>query len=154
MNTQPHMQQGNLYEQDYYAWTVETANALKSKSYNSVDIEHLIEEIESMGASERSQLQNRLEVLIMHLLKLQYQSGYIGKRSWALTIKEQRKRIKRLLQKMPSLKACVQDEAVEAYDYAVIRAAKETGITESVFPGMLPYVLEQILDDNFYPESN
>jgi hypothetical protein len=149
MNTQPQ----NLYEQDFYAWTLETASALKAKSYDAVDVEHLIEEIECMGASERSQLQNRLEVLIMHLLKLQYQSGYIGKRSWILTIKEQRKRIKRLLQKMPSLKACVQDEAIEAYDYATIRAAKETGITESVFPAQMPYTLEQILDDNFYPES-
>ena len=93
-----------LYDQDYYQWTVETANALNSKSYDAVDIEHLIEEIEGMGASERSQLQNRLEVLIMHLLKLEYQSGYIGKRGWILTIKEQRKRLKRLLQKMPSLK--------------------------------------------------
>ena len=144
----------NLYNQDYYQWTVETANALKSKSYDAVDIEHLIEEIEGMGASERSQLQNRLEVLIMHLLKLEYQSGYIGKRGWILTIKEQRKRLKRLLQKMPSLKACVQDEATEAYDYAAIRAAKETGITESVFPSMMPYTLTQLLDDEFYPENN
>ena len=143
-----------LYDQDYYQWTVETANALNSKSYDAVDIEHLIEEIEGMGASERSQLQNRLEVLIMHLLKLEYQSGYIGKRGWILTIKEQRKRLKRLLQKMPSLKACIQDEAIEAYDYAAIRAAKETGITESVFPSMMPYTLEQLLDDEFYPQTN
>ena len=55
---------------------------------------------------------------------------------------------------MPSLKACVQDEATEAYDYAAIRAAKETGITESVFPSMMPYTLIQLLDDEFYPENN
>lgn len=153
MNTQSQAQQGNLYEQDYYQWTVETADALKSKNFNTVDVDHLIEEIESMGASELRQLQNRLEGLIMHLLKLQYQSGYIGKRSWILSIKEQRKRIKRLLFKMPSLKACVQDEMIEAYGYAVIKAAKETGISESVFPAQIPYSLEQILDDEFYPES-
>ena len=148
MNTQPQ----SLYEQDYYQWTVETANSLKSKSYGAVDVEHLIEEIESMGASQTRQLESRLEVLIMHLLKWQYQPSLQG-RSWKKTIIEQRKRIKRLLQKMPSLKSSIDDEVLDAYDYARDDAIYETGLSESIFPKEMPYSLEQILDDNFYPES-
>ena len=120
---------------------------------NDLDIDHLIEEVESMGASELRQLQSRLEVLIMHLLKWQYQSKKQS-RSWTLTIEEQRKRIKRLLKKMPSLKACIQEEALEAHGYAIIKSAKETGLDKSVFPCELPYTLEQLLDDNFYPMNN
>lgn len=143
----------SLYEQDYYQWTIETAKALKAKAFNKIDIDHLVEEIESMGASERRELQSRLEVLLTHLLKWQYQSVKQS-RSWTLTIEEQRKRIKRLLEKMPSLKSGINEEIRESYDYAVIKAAKESKLDKAAFPKELPYTLEQLLNENFYPTSN
>jgi len=145
------MNASQLYEKDFYAWTVEMAQALKDKTINKLDLEHLAEEIESMGASERRELASRLEILIMHLLKLEYQPDYAGKRSWTLTVKEQRKRVKRLIDKMPSLKNKLLQESEEAYEYAVIGAVKETGIAEKVFPTNLPYSLDNILDINYYP---
>ena len=146
MNTQ-----ANLYKKDFYSWTIDTVNKLKKKQFNQIDITHLMEEVESMGASERNQLQSRLEVLLMHLLKWQYQS-IRRSRSWTLTIEEQRKRLKRLLAKMPSLKSCLQEEIFEAYDYAILKAAKETNLEKSTFPIELPYTLEQILNEEYYPE--
>lgn len=146
MNTQ-----ANLYKKDFYSWTIDTVNKLKKKQFNQIDITHLMEEVESMGASERNQLQSRLEVLLMHLLKWQYQS-IRRSRSWTLTIEEQRKRLKRLLAKMPSLKSCLQEEIFEAYDYAILKAAKETNLEKSTFPTELPYTLEQILNEEYYPE--
>jgi hypothetical protein len=146
------MNLSQLYEQDFYAWTVETANQLRSRNLNSLDIDHLLEEVEGMGVSEIAQLGSRLEVLIMHLLKWQYQPSYRG-RSWNLTIKEQRIRVKKLLKKMPSLKSKLHDELQETYPIAVIRAEKETGLDRKTFPEILPYTIEQILDDNFYPDN-
>lgn len=140
----------SLYETDFYAWTIETANQLRSKNLNELDIDHLLEEVEGMSVSELSQLSSRLEILLLHLLKWEYQPSYRG-RSWDLSIKEQRKRVKRLLEKMPSLKSKLNSEFQDTYSIAVIRAEKETGLNESTFPKEPAYTIEQILDDNFYP---
>lgn len=146
------MNLSQLYEKDFYAWTVETVNQLRSKQLNKIDIDHLAEEVESMGASERRQLQSRLEVLLMHLLKWQYQPSYQGK-SWILTIEEQRARIKDHLKDNPSLKASLQAFLDRSYRYAVIKAVNETGLNKSTFPSNLPYTITQILNDDFYPNN-
>lgn len=142
--------QTSLYERDFYAWTIETARLLKEKAFNQIDIDHLREEIESMGASERRELQSRLEVLIMHLLKWEYQPDRQGK-SWLCTIKEQRTRIKDHLNDNPSLKPRLNEILAKAYSYAVISCSKETDLEESAFPESLPYTLDQLLDDNYLP---
>ena len=141
----------SLYETDFYAWTVETANHLRSKKLNELDIDHLLEEIEDMGISQKRALQSRLEILLMHLLKWQYQPDYINKSSWKGTIREQRTRISILFENMPSLKNKTQEQAKLVYRLAVMRAAKEIGLNEDKLPTELPYTIEQILDDNFYP---
>ncbi len=80
-----------------------------------------------MGASKRSQLEHRLDVLIMHMLKFQMQPDHI-KHGWISTIVEQRKRIHRLLKKMPSLRTTLDDAIVSAYHYAALKAVMETGL--------------------------
>ena len=42
-----------LYNTDFHAWTQEQATLLKSGRLSEVDINNLIEEIESMGKHER-----------------------------------------------------------------------------------------------------
>lgn len=63
----------NLYNKDFYLWTKTVAQQLKEQKFNEVDIPNLIEEIESMGISEKRELKNRLIILLMHLIKWQYQ---------------------------------------------------------------------------------
>jgi len=48
--------QKNLYEKDFYGWTVDTVNKLKNKQYEQIDIMHLTEEIESMGINNHREL--------------------------------------------------------------------------------------------------
>jgi len=142
-----------LYEKDFYAWTVEMAQALKSKAIDQLDFEHLSEELEDMGASQERELESRLAILIMHLLKWEYQPTYQSK-SWSLTIKEQRRKIQRRLSKTPSLKSKVNNMLDDVYGDALLSAQKETGLDESVFPKKLPYSLKELLDDNFYSKSS
>ena len=78
-----------LHEQDFYAWTQEQAALLKFGRLAELDVQHLIEELENMGASEKRELISRLEILLIHLLKWQYQPA-LQSRSWLLTIEEQR----------------------------------------------------------------
>jgi hypothetical protein len=62
-----------LYDTDFYTWTTQTAQLLKQRRFSEIDLEHLIEEIEDLGRSEYRALGSRLEVLLMHLLKVKYQ---------------------------------------------------------------------------------
>jgi hypothetical protein len=134
----------NIYKTDFYAWTQQQAALLKAGKLAEIDIEHLIGEIESMGASERRELINRLAVLLAHLLKWEFQPNFRG-RSWQLTIKEQRRQLQRLLNDNPSLKARLDEFIPDAYGDALILAARETGLDESVFPAKCPYTLDSIM---------
>ena len=139
-----------LYDLDFYAWTQQQVDLLKSGNLVDVDVKHLIEEIESMGASERRELINRLAVLLAHLLKWHYQPSFRG-RSWQLTIKEQRRQLQRLLKDNPSLHARLEEFIADAYVDSVLLAARETGLEESDFPAQYPYDQEELLDSEFYP---
>nr|VFK66741.1 MAG: protein of unknown function DUF29 [Candidatus Kentron sp. UNK]VFK72204.1 MAG: protein of unknown function DUF29 [Candidatus Kentron sp. UNK] len=137
-----------LYETDFYAWANREAALLRAGNFLAADVENIAEEIESMGKRERRELISRLEVLLMHLLKWQYQPAFRG-RSWELTIKEQRKRLESHLSENPSLKSELDQSITEAYRIATIRAEKETGLDS--FPEICPYRFEEIMDDGFLP---
>ena len=139
-----------LHDLDFYAWTQQQVDLLKSGNLVDVDVKSLIEEIESMGASERRELINRLAVLLAHLLKWHYQPSFRG-RSWQLTIKEQRRQLQRLLKDNPSLHARLEEFIADAYVDSVLLAARETGLEESDFPAQCPYAQEELLNSDFYP---
>lgn len=140
------------YDTDFYGWVNEQARLLKSGALSQLDVENLIEEMESMGRSELSQLNNRFRVLIAHLLKWEFQPSHRGK-SWELTIKEQRRAIARLVQGSPSLKNPMgKDDFLEwAWESAVFDAARETDMLDSEFPATPIWTLDKILDPNFLP---
>lgn len=143
----------NLYNQDFYAWTQEQAKLIKENHLGDLDLTHLLEELISMGASEKRELESRLEQLLMHLLKWKYQPTYINKKSWERSIKEQRKKLKRHLKDNPSLKNqdTFNERFIEAYDTAILRAAEETGLDETAFPVICEWSIVQILDEAFFP---
>ncbi|MBE9226231.1 DUF29 domain-containing protein [Phormidium sp. LEGE 05292] len=140
----------NLYETDFYAWTQKQVQLLRQRDLNNLDIDNLIEEIESLGKQERRELVNRLIVLIAHLLKWQYQTDRRS-RSWYLTIREQRCAIRQLLKDNPSLKPYLPEAIAEAYERGVILAAKETGIKLRDFPSEVSYQQEQIENPDYLP---
>lgn len=142
----------NINQKDFYGWTQQQISLLRSRRFNEIDLENLIEEMESMGNSELRELESRLTVLLMHLLKWQYQAN-LQTRSWVLTIKEQRRRIVKRLQQSPSLKSKLNDVIVDAYDLARGDAADETGLSESTFPIECPWTYTQIVDMEFWPQS-
>lgn len=139
------------YEEDFYAWTQSTADLLRNKHYNQVDFDHVIEEIESMGISNENQLISRLAQLILHLLKWEHQK-HLRSRSWDCSIKEQRRRIKRLIKQNPSLKAKIPSASEEGYGDAILLFGKETSLDPNDLPKESPYSTEDLLRDDFYPK--
>jgi len=140
-----------LYEQDFYGWLTEQSRALKTRQFQNMDVEHLIEEIESMGKSEKRQLKSRLRVLLMHLLKWSHQPS-LRSHSWKITIRNQRRDLAEHLLENPSLKNELDSVLVSAYMGALGDAESETGLDESSFPACCPWTYEQIIDLGFLPE--
>ena len=140
------------YEQDFYAWTQEQAKLLRSGKFSEMDIENVAEELESMGRSDKREIDARLEVLLMHLLKWQIQVLHRSP-GWSGTIREQRRRITKLLRESPSLRPAVPPLIPDAYTEARDKAAQETGLAEAMFPVECPFTPEQILAEDFLPEG-
>lgn len=140
----------NLYDTDFYAWTQEQAKLIKAKAFDKLDLTNLIEEVECMGKHEKRELRSRLIQLLMHLLKWKYQHEEQSK-SWARTIREQRYQIKMVLKDNPSLKPTLQEYIADAYSYSRTDAHEETGVFLKNFPETCEWTIEQILNDEFFP---
>lgn len=141
----------NSYEKDFYSWTQEQAELLKNGRFSELDIDNLIEEVESMGRSEKRELESRLSILLLHLLKWKYQEVRRS-RSWQLSIDEQRIQFEETLNENPGLKPKLDEIVKKAYRLAVIKAARETKISKAVFPECCPWNLAQFIEDGFYPD--
>ncbi|MEY4194128.1 MAG: hypothetical protein RLZZ226_496 [Pseudomonadota bacterium] len=141
----------NTYEKDFFAWTQEQSKHLNARQFAELDIENLVEEIQAMGRSERRELQSRLTVLLVHLLKWQFQPTRQG-RSWQLTIEEQRDSCLDIIEDNPSLKTQLDALASRAYAHAKITASKETGLDKTTFPSGCPWSYEQMMDADFLPD--
>ena len=138
------------YEKDVYGWAIHTATLLRNKRMSEVDFDNIIEEMESLGRSEKHELINRLAILIAHLLKWQYQPTMQG-HSWKYSIIEQREQAKIHLSDNPSLKSKMDDILSNSYKVGRSKAIRETGLDEKVFPQKCPYSFEEIINDDFYP---
>lgn len=138
------------YEEDFFAWSQEQADLLRAGHYGDIDVDHLVEELESMGARERRELTSRFKVLLAHLLKWQFQP-HLRSRSWQATIKEQRLSIQDLLDDNPSLRGDLDQQTAKAYRLGRLLAVKETNLDESTFPEFCPYSRDEIDDERFYP---
>jgi hypothetical protein len=143
---------GDLYETDFYAWANEQAALLRAGKLSAADIEHIAEEIESMGKTEKRELISRLTVLLIHLLKWQFQPVRRGN-SWRTTIRVQRLDLFRHLKDNPSLKSQIPGAVADAYTTALIQAADETGLPEETFPAECPWSFDQIMDAGFWPDQ-
>ncbi len=139
-----------LYEEDFALWAEETGRLLRQGRFSELDIENLAEEVADMAKRDKREVENRIAVLIQHLLKWEHQAG---KRSgsWEATIITQRAELDRVLEQSPSLRRSVPEAVARVYLSAVRSAAKETGLPEKTFPSECPYSPEQILDATFLP---
>ena len=141
----------DLYDRDFYAWTKQQAELLRDHRFDDLDLVNLIEEIASVGRSDKREIESRLTVLIAHLLKWKFQPG-MRSNGWSGTIREQRRRIARIVADSPSLAAYPTDLLDDVHLSARLAASTETGIAFDVFPESCPFTMQEILDAAFLPE--
>lgn len=142
-----------LYEQDFNLWLEKTIQSLRDGKLLEVDYANLIEELESMGRSEKNALKSNLRILLLHLLKYKYQPQK-RTNSWRYSITEHRQRIRDSLETSPSLKPFLTEVVYKCYQDAIRLASDETGLSRSIFPEDCPFSLEEILDLDYLPDAN
>jgi len=138
----------NLYETDFYAWTVEQSKLLKNGDLQKLDIINLVEEVESLGKQQREELRHRLGILIGHILKWEYQSKKRSK-SWRVPIRSQRREIEILLLDNPSLKSYLLEAIARAYNAGLDLVVLETPLDYQDLPEECIYTIEQLFNPDF-----
>lgn len=142
----------SLYERDFFSWTQEQARLLRERRFEELDLDNLVDEVESVGGSEKREIRRRLGVLIAHLLKWRFQPG-IRSASWRRTIRDQRDEIRGILDDSPSLRRYPATVLGLCYSSGRLMASEETGIDFTVFPDDCPFTIEQVLDQGFLPKE-
>jgi hypothetical protein len=140
----------NLHDSDFYAWTQQQAGLLRAGQFPLADIENLIEEIASLGEREKREVKSRLILVLLHLLKWQYQPVRRGA-SWRRTVNAQRTELALLLDDSPSLARVVEDSLARCYELARKRVGDETGLPLASFPQDCPWPAGQLLNSEFWP---
>lgn len=153
MNTLVANKLQELYEIDDYLWLEETIKLLKTRNLESLDLDNLIEELESLGRSNLNKVRSLLRQIIIHLLLLQYWEREYERnyRHWSGEIITFREDLNNNLTK--SLKNKLAEELEHIYTVAVKYVIKKTGLSNSLFPPYCPYSLEQLLDDDWFSDS-
>ena len=139
------------YDSDVILWAEEQARLLRAGRFAELDIEHIADEIEDVGKSEKRELASRMAVLLAHLLKWRFQPEKRTK-SWRTTIKGQRRSIEAALRATPSLKTVMRDPEWGAvvWDDALAQAERETGLED--LPESCPFTFDEARDPDFWPE--
>ena len=143
----------SLYEQDTSLWVTETVNKLKAKDFENLDLENLIEEVETLGKSQRNATKSFLRRLIEHLLKRCYvplPECYIG---WQRESRAFRNEIKDILEDSPSLKNFFLEIFPKVYASAIASVREE--YTQINFPDhwLEDCDINSILNRNFWEED-
>lgn len=141
----------DLYEKDGYAWSKREAELLRQRRLGEIDLENVIEEIASVGRSERRAIVSSYRLIAMHLLKWQQQRER-RTRSWRNTINRERGTLEIDEARNPSLAAHPEEQIDEAYRAARKDAADETDLPLATFPENCPYTAEQLRNRDFLPE--
>jgi len=140
-----------LYDRDFYAWTQEQVALLQTRQFDALDLDNLVEEVESIARQERHLLWHRLRTLLRHLVDWW---GNIPARciQWEHVIAEQRQEIADILADSPSLAPLALEELADAW--ARVRTPCAEQWTNAAFPTACPWTLAQVLDEDFWPAAD
>jgi hypothetical protein len=136
------------YETDFVAWSEQQASLLHAHRFElealGIDAANLVDEVEALGQSVKRDLRSRLVILLLYLLKWDYQPMRQSV-SWRVTIDEQRVQIADLLQENPSLRPTLGGVLAKAYESARRYAVADTGLKPDTFPADCPWTVAQVL---------
>jgi Domain of unknown function DUF29 len=140
----------NTYRLDFNAWVDETAQLLRDRRWQEVDVDHLIEEVQDLGKSEKRGISSQLTRLLLHLLKWEYQPQRRSD-SWLDSITDARTQIELAIEDSLSLSTYPAQQLQQSYSRARRQAAQQMGLDSSTFPEVCFYPLERVLSEDWLP---
>ena len=145
-----------LYDTDYNLWVLKIVKQLENKDFESIDLENLIEEVSDLSRRDKKKLKSLLRNLFEHLLKLKYWESAIkdNRPHWEGEITNFRKQIKDEVKDSPSLKPYLKEILEECYQDGREIASRRSQLPVSAFPEKPIASLEQVLDENWFPDVN
>ena len=132
-----------LFLDDEIAWYDAMVERIDSKEYDELDHVNLRELLADMSLRERHEVESRLTVLILHILKWDHQPKKRST-SWASTIVVQSQELVRHF-RSGVLRNHADSALTDVYAKAVRRAMIETGLPKSVFPAACQYSIAELL---------
>ena len=136
-----------LHEQDFNLWVEQTKVAIQNRDFESMDWENLWDEIDDMGKSEKRSLESFLELLIAHILKINYWEKERDRNytHWKVEVRNFRTRLRRLLKRNPSLRKYMEDVYDDIYRETVKTWQIEFDIPEDDFIALM-----EIMDEEYF----
>lgn len=132
------------YDEDFAAWIASQAAALREGRFADLDVEALADEVESLAKRDFRALTGALHIVLLHMLKWDYQRGKRGE-SWRESIRDQREEVLEELKESPSFKARLDEAVTWAYRKARRKASDQTGVFLQNFPETCPYSWDEIM---------
>lgn len=141
-------------DDDFYAWLLSQADALRSHQPGFIEWAELAEELEEMAASDRREVVKHFRRLLAHFLKWAYSAVKRSENSWKASIVGARLDLS-LMFEQRSLKSLAPELLAAGYRQACKLAGQQMHLTDfewkRLFPEQCPWTLEQLLDDDFFP---
>lgn len=152
------MPDGPRYEDDFYAWTQHQAMVLRTMAVadNRFDRENVVEEIETLGRSERDAVRSQIRRIIEHLLKLAYSPAAPPRVDWIETVLDARQTLSDKIS--PTLRRDAEQNIDQLYADGRKRAAaglRRHGAPDATdaLPQTCPYSLDDICREDWYPDG-
>jgi hypothetical protein len=145
---------GDLYEEDFVLWAERQAALLRARRFDELDLDNLIEEVEDLSRRERKSIESYVETILEDFLKLAFSPAERPRRGWLVMVDKQRVKLAREL--TATLREHLEAELPALYAglrRPVARQLEKDRVPADALPAACPYILDQILDPDWYPDS-
>jgi hypothetical protein len=153
MTSEVNLKLASLYDTDYQLWLEQTVAQLRTHNFNGLDLENLIEEIESLGKSDKRAISSYLMRLCEHFLKIKYWESERETcfRGWKVEIRNFRLQIQAILDDSPSLKNYLKENFLAEYQNGRKLFLDSSELAGTLIPEKPAFTLEQALDEDWLP---
>lgn len=153
MKSEINVKSASLYDTDYQLWLAQTVTQLRSHDFGDIDLENLIEELESLGKSDKRAISSYLMRLCEHLLKIRYWQSEREAcfRRWDLEVANFRLQIQAILKDSPSLKTHLDESFRAQCKNARKLFLKASQLKADLIPEAPDFTLEQALNEDWLP---
>ncbi len=153
MQPDVNVKSASLYDTDFQLWIEQTVEQLRDRNFSQLDLENLIEEIESLGRSDKRTIFSYLMRLCEHILKLKYWESERERcfRGWVSEINNFRLEIDLILKDSPSLKSFLNGNFFAAYRKGRRNFLNTSLLAADLIPEEPNFTLEQALDEDWLP---